>query len=132
MTYPFSLGVKVECGFSIQGTKYKEDIVVVKSNVRGEFIPFLIIELKPKLHSDINGCTLADVNECLLYGKYITEKYYLHEQPLLCALTDAQQWHVFDYNGTNILKYYNFANGKDFRLMHNYVRQLIQSKFEPR
>ncbi|XP_019855058.1 PREDICTED: uncharacterized protein LOC109583953 [Amphimedon queenslandica] len=123
-------GVKVECGFNVRGTKYKEDIVVVRKNVQGEYIPFFIIELKPLIHSDINGCSLPDVNECLLYGKYIIEKYKSDEMSLLCALTDAQCWHIFDYNGIGIDKYFQFSNGKNYFLMHGYLRQLIQSKFD--
>ena len=114
---------------NVRGTKYKEDIVVVRTNIGGELIPLFIIELKPQVHSDINGCNLPDVNECLLYGKYIIEKYKLHEVSLLCALTDAQKWHVFDYDGIGIHKYFNFSNGKDYFVMHGYLRELIQSKF---
>lgn len=122
--------VKVECGFNVIGTKYKEDIVVVKKNIQEEFIPFLIIELKPIIHSDLNGCHPADVNESLLYGKYIIERYKLEGVSLLCALSDVQNWHVLDYNGTGIQTYYKFSNGKNYLLLYGYVCQLIQIKYK--
>ena len=113
-------------GMWLQCHRYKiqEDIVVVRRNIQGDFIPFLIIELKPIIHSDLNGCHLTDVNESII------ERYNLHRVSLFCALSDVQNWHVFDCNGSEIQTYYNFSNAKDYLLLYGYIQQLIQIKYK--
>ena len=114
----------------MKGTKYKEDIVVVRRNVDGIYIPFFVIELKFLIHMELNGCSPHDVNECLLYGKYMIDNYRVNVDSLLCALTDAQTWHVFQYDGSCIQKYYKFRNDNGCFSMHENLHGIIQSKVD--
>lgn len=104
--------------------------MILRRSVADRFIPFVTIELKSLIHSEVNGCHLSDVNECLLFGKYAIETHKSDVDSLLCCLTDSRNWHVFQYDGFRIDKYYKFFNDDDCCQLYKYLHKVITSKLD--